>query len=119
MPALHLCLFPGLRNVAPTAEPESNHYQGDEDVLGSECADLGLNGWSGLNDQGLLMFKGSFGVKMAWKLAAAQRLAHTPRPQFGFQFTFISKASSPGATGLLITVFGDVSLTLEDPPVMY
>lgn len=42
-----------------------NRYQGNDDILGSECADVGLNGWSGLNDQELLMFKGSAGIKMA------------------------------------------------------
>lgn len=36
----------------------------DGGVLGSECADLGLDGGLGLHDQGLLLFKDSSSIKM-------------------------------------------------------
>ena len=42
-------------NVLP--QKRLNSLPGDEDVLGSDCADLGLNGWSGISEQELLRFK--------------------------------------------------------------
>lgn len=44
---------------------EPDRYQGDENALGPEGAELGPSGRLGLNDQGLLVFQGSSGVKMA------------------------------------------------------
>lgn len=54
-----------------------SRYQGDEGVLGSECADRGVNGWSGLSEQGLTMCKGNSSAKTPRKLAAPRRLAHS------------------------------------------
>lgn len=46
---------PWPRNVLP--QKRLNSLPGDEDVLGSDCANLGLNGWSGISEQELLRFK--------------------------------------------------------------
>lgn len=46
---------PWPRNVPP--QKRLNSLPGDEDVLGLDYAGLGLNGWSGISEQELLMFK--------------------------------------------------------------
>ena len=118
MPTLHLLLFPELWNVPPpTLQQSLNSYQGDEDVLGLEWADLGLNVWSGLTDQGLLMFKAVLASRWHEKWQP-QKCLLAPCPHSEFQFIFIPRAFSSEATRLLIMVFGDMSLTLENPPVM-
>lgn len=77
-----------------------NSYQGDEDVLGLEWTDLGLNVWSGLTDQGLLMFKAALASRWHEKWQPQKGLL-APCPHSEFQFIFIPREFSSEATRLL------------------
>lgn len=88
---------PWPRNVPP--QKRLNSPPGDEDVLGSDCADLGLNGWPGISEQELLMFKAALASRWhkRWERPTGW-LAPCPHP--GFQFIFICKAFGSEDMGL-------------------
>lgn len=68
-----------------------NSYQGDEDVLGLEWADLGLNVWSRLTDQGLLMFKAALTSRWHEKWQSQKALLACSLPAFRISIYFHSQ----------------------------